>query len=97
MLSWRHRPWKSLALLVIGTAAMVCFGIELLDGEIETRHLGMAAASNTPIKYSAIVIGYLTLWGAIIFGWVALCSEWNLDYRTPIKPPIDDPDRRRPM
>lgn len=90
----RHRPWKLLALLVFGTAAMVFFGIDLLDGEIETRRLGAAGIAETPVKYSALVIGYLACWGVIILGWIALYSEWNLDYRMPLKPPIDDPDRR---
>lgn len=59
----RHRPWKFLALLVFSTAAMVLFGVDLLDGQIETR------------RYFTIVIGYLVCCGVIIVGWIALYSE----------------------
>lgn len=72
--------------------------IDLLDGRTEARRIGAASISQRPGKFSAIVVGYLIGGGLItIPGWVSVISEWNRDYRVPLKPPIDDPDRRRPM
>lgn len=77
---------------------MIAVGIDLFDGEIATRRLGVASIAQTPGKYSAIVIGYLMGGGLVTaLGWISLIVEWNRDYRMPLKPPIDDPDRRRPM
>jgi hypothetical protein len=84
-------------LVVIGTVALVAFGIDLLDGEVETRRLGEVDVSQNAARYSAVVIGYLLACALIVLGWLSLIGEWKRDYRMSLKPPIDDPDRRRPV
>jgi uncharacterized protein YqgC (DUF456 family) len=86
-----------LALLSFVTIAMVAFGVDLLDGMIETRRLGEASVGETPGKYAALVLGYLICWPFIILGWFGLVSEWRQDYLPPLKPPLDDPGKRRRM
>jgi hypothetical protein len=86
-----------LVLVVLGTAALVAFGIDLLDGAVELRRLGHVDIVRTKVKFSAVVIGYLLSLGIVALGWLSLTGEWDQDYRIPLKAPMDDPDRCRRM
>ena len=94
---FRNRPWKLLALLVGGTVALIIIGLDLVGGEITLRRLGHLSAVGTPGRFWAFVIAYLIAWGFTILGWAVLPSEWRTDYRPPLRPTFEDPDRTRPL
>ena len=93
----RDRPWKLLALLIAGTVAMIWGALDLIDGEITWRRLGPLSAAETPVRFWLVAIAQCVAWGFIMLGWAVLPSEWKTDYRGPVRPPLEDPDRTRPL
>jgi hypothetical protein len=96
-LQLRERPWKLLALVVAGTVTMIWAGLDLIDGEITWRRLGHLSASETPVRFWLVAIAECVASGFIILGWGVLPSEWKRDYRRPVRPRLEDPDRTRPL
>jgi drug/metabolite transporter (DMT)-like permease len=91
----RDRPLKLLLLTAVGTLLAVIGGVDLLDGEVLLRRYGELSTRSNPAMFTLYVLGYLLVCGLLAASWMALRSEWSLDYRPSMKPRLHDPERTR--
>jgi hypothetical protein len=95
--SLKRRPWKLLLLVAFGTAAVILFGIDLLDGEVRLRRLGEVSVAATPGSFVLVIVGYALAVVTVAVGWFVVSAEWGQSYAPPYKPPLVDFDRQRPL
>ena len=93
----RDRPWRLLALVLIGTVAMVVLGVDLADGEVALRRFGRPSAAAAPARFAMFGAGSYWPGSLVLFGCLVVLGDWSSDYRLPSGVPLDDPERRRPL
>ena len=67
-----------------------------LDGTARCRGRAIRMHED-PLRFFQFRAGVLAASLFVVIGWIALRSEWNIDYRPCAKPSIEDPDRKRPF